>query len=190
MNEFDDYEIWKNVTKSIKTYSNNKISHKARESLIVKKKRSKTPNSIAKNISVTIFDKTTQQIPTNKNSLTVDLRNLDNNKTGIDRNTLKRIKKGIYQIDDTLDLHGTKLIEAELSVKSFIKQAFMKQQRFLLIITGKGLEGKGQIRKNISSWLNDLDFSKMILAFSSADKKDGGEGAIYVKLRRNKNINI
>ncbi|MAI29043.1 MAG: hypothetical protein CMP38_02420 [Rickettsiales bacterium] len=188
MNGYDDYEIWKNVTKSIKIYSNNKISPKVREDLIVEKKikRGSDPSPIAKEETDNFNRKNEHQKQINNNNLTVDLTNFDNKKTGIDRNTLKKIRKGNYQIDDILDLHGTKLVVAELRVKSFIKQAFNDQKSFLLIITGKGLHGKGQIRKNISFWLNSFEFSKMILAFSSADKKDGGEGAIYVKLRRNK----
>ena len=191
MNEYDDYEIWKKVTKSIKTFSNKKTSPKVRDNLIVKKKikKNSSSNLTFKEKTVKLCDKDNHQIHISKNNLTVDLRDLDNSKTGIDRKTLKKIKRGSFPIDNILDLHGTKLAEAELRVKEFIKQEFNNKKSFLLIITGKGFQGKGQIRKNISLWLNSLEFSKMILAFSSADKKDGGEGAIYVKLRRNKQIN-
>ena len=186
MKEYDDYEIWKKVTRSIKSYSNNKASSNIENKLLDKKKIKVNLTSTIKTTHNNIIDSRNKKESVNKNTLIADLRDKDNIRTGIDKSTLKKIKKGSFQIDNSLDLHGSKLIEAEIKVKNFIRESFKKQQSFLLIITGKGFQGEGKIKRNISLWLNCLEFSKIILAFSNADKKDGGEGAIYVKLRRNK----
>ena len=102
--------------------------------------------------------------------------------------TVNKIKK--------LDLHGLSLNEANKIVKKFVIQSFEEGYRKLLIITGKGL--RSQIHKNpyLSEQMNVLKYSvpefikndedllEKISSISTADLKDGGEGAFYIFLRK------
>ena len=95
-----------------------------------------------------------------------------------------------------LDLHGLSLNEANKIVKKFVIQSFEERYRKLLVITGKGL--RSQIHKNpyLSEQMNilkhsvpefiknDEDLLEKISSISTADLKDGGEGAFYIFLRK------
>ena len=124
MKEYDDYEIWKKVTKSIKLYSNNRASPNIENKLLNKKKIKVNLTSTIKTTHNNIIDHRNKKESVNKNTLIADLRDKDNIRTGIDKSTLKKIKKGSFQIDNSLDLHGSKLIEAEIKVKNFIRESF------------------------------------------------------------------
>ena len=96
-----------------------------------------------------------------------------------------------------LDLHGFSLIEANKIVKNFIINSFNSGYKKLLIVTGKGLRSKSHSNPYISEKLNVLKYSipefiennenlkSKINKISRADIKDGGEGAIYIFLKKN-----
>lgn len=110
----------------------------------------------------------------------------------IDRRTADRFKRGEMPIERRLDLHGFKETEAYAEVCKFIKDAYLSGCRNVLIITGKGIkhetddifETKGIIRERVPQWLNTPELRPLILGMNYALPKDGGEGALYVLLRR------
>ena len=99
-----------------------------------------------------------------------------------------------------LDLHGSSLNEANRKVKEFINESFYQGYRKLLIITGKGLRSKVDENPYISGKFSVLKYSvpefikneenlnKKVMKISIADKKHGGNGAIYIFLKNNKKI--
>jgi len=99
-----------------------------------------------------------------------------------------------------LDLHGYSLIEANKIVKNFIINSFNSGYKKLLIVTGKGLRSKSHenpylseklsvLRYSVPEYIkNDENIANKINSISTADIKDGGEGAIYVFLKNNKNL--
>ena len=99
-----------------------------------------------------------------------------------------------------LDLHGFSLIEANQIVKNFIINSFNSGYKKLLIVTGKGLRSKSHenpylseklsvLRNSVPEYIkNDENLANKINSISTADIKDGGEGAIYVFLKNNKNL--
>ena len=99
-----------------------------------------------------------------------------------------------------LDLHGFSLIESNKIVKKFIIQSFNSGYKKLLVVTGKGLRSKSQDNPYISESLSvlkhsipeyiksDESLSNKIKRISAADIKDGGEGAICIFLKNNKNL--
>ena len=99
-----------------------------------------------------------------------------------------------------LDLHGLTLDEANKIVKKFIIDSFNNDFKKLLIVTGKGLRSKSLNNPYLSEELsvlkysvpeyikNDEDLSNIISRISEADQKDGGEGAIYIFLKKIKNL--
>ena len=99
-----------------------------------------------------------------------------------------------------LDLHEFSLIEANKVVKNFIINSFNSGYKKILIVTGKGLRSKSHenpyvseklsvLRYSIPEYIkNDENLSSKINSISTADIKDGGEGAIYIFLKNNKNL--
>ena len=97
-----------------------------------------------------------------------------------------------------LDLHGFSLVEANKIVKNFIINSFNSGYKKLLIVTGKGLRSKSHDNPYLSEKLsvlkysvreyikNDENLANKINSISTADIKDGGEGAIYIFLKNNK----
>ena len=97
-----------------------------------------------------------------------------------------------------LDLHGFSLDEANKLVKDFIINSYNKRYRKIIIITGKGLRSKTHSNPYLSEKLsvlrysvpeyikNEENLSNKIIEISTAEKKDGGEGAIYIFLKNKK----
>ena len=97
-----------------------------------------------------------------------------------------------------LDLHGRTLSEANDIVKKFINDAFENGNRKILIITGKGSRSKSHDNPYVSEKMsvlkhsvpdfivNDESLKNKISNISKADDKHGGEGAIYIFLKKNK----
>lgn len=102
---------------------------------------------------------------------------------GIDKRLFQRLKRGNIPIEDDIDLHGCDEKTARLKVKNFIYDCYAQHKRCLLIMTGKG---KGILQKSIRQYIDHCDICDMILATSTAQPKDGGSGAIYIYLRKNK----
>ena len=99
-----------------------------------------------------------------------------------------------------LDLHEFSLNEANEIVKNFIINSFNSGYKKLLIVTGKGLRSKSHENPYVSEKLsvlrysvpeyikNDENLANKINSISTADIKDGGEGAIYIFLKNNQNL--
>ena len=95
-----------------------------------------------------------------------------------------------------LDLHGLSLNQANKEAKKFIIESFAKGYKKLLIITGKGLRSKVHNNPYLSGKMNvlkhsvpefvknDEDLLEKINRISTADLKDGGEGAFYIFLKK------
>jgi DNA-nicking Smr family endonuclease len=115
------------------------------------------------------------------------------NAPGLDRSTAERLKRGKYPIDDRLDLHGMTQERAHRALESFIGAAAREGLRCVVVITGKGLRGRaegsgdfGILRNAVPRWLNESNLRAKILAFTPTQPRDGGGGALYVLLRRNR----
>jgi DNA-nicking Smr family endonuclease len=104
--------------------------------------------------------------------------------SGIDGTSARRMQRGQVPIEDRLDLHGLSQEEAQKEVKVFIGSAVQKNFRHVLIITGKGRDGHGILREKVPEWLKDAPLCYHLNAISYAQPKDGGKGALYIRLKR------
>ncbi len=104
--------------------------------------------------------------------------------SGIDRTSARRMQRGQVPIEDRLDLHGLSQEQAQKEVKAFIGSAVQKNFRHVLIITGKGRDGHGILREKVPEWLKDAPLCYHLNAISYAQPKDGGTGALYIRLKR------
>jgi DNA-nicking Smr family endonuclease len=109
----------------------------------------------------------------------VDLR--QGERAGIDGRTQRRLFRGDVPVDRRLDLHGLTAARAEIQLAQFIETAARDGCRCVLVITGKGA---GILRGHVPDWLKRQPLSLHILALAEARPHDGGSGALYVLLRR------
>ncbi len=111
---------------------------------------------------------------------------------GVDRNTQARLRKGELPVEATLDLHGFTQGEAHSALIALIARSRASGHRCVLVVTGKGgnvdAEGRttGVLRANVPRWLNETPLRAHVLAFANARPRHGGEGALYVLIRRAK----
>ena len=120
------------------------------------------------------------------------LGNTDN----IDANTAKRFKHCEFSIEGTLDLHGYREKEAREAVFNFVQKSYIEGKRCIMIITGKGLSRddtpdnfltpKGKLREYVPLWLNSKELRPLLLACNHPTAKLGGNGALYILLRRHR----
>lgn len=112
----------------------------------------------------------------------------------IDRRTEERLRRGQMPIEGRLDLHGMRQDEAQKALNNFILEAYAQGKRCVLVITGKGktktppgewFEPRpGVLKKRVPEWLNSNPLGPVVLKTSPAKVHDGGDGALYVLLRR------
>lgn len=106
---------------------------------------------------------------------------------GLDKRTAQRLKRGQLAIEARLDLHRLTQDEAHRALIHFIGEAAAQGKRTALVITGKGLRASGEVgvlRTMVPRWLNQSPLRPKIVAFCEAAPKDGGSGALYLRLRK------
>lgn len=95
---------------------------------------------------------------------------------------IRRLRSGKIPIEATLDLHGLTANKAERELSQFLARCELGDLRCVLIVHGKGrLSEKPVLKNKLNNWLRHLP---QILAFCSAKPTHGGQGAIYVLLRK------
>jgi DNA-nicking Smr family endonuclease len=100
---------------------------------------------------------------------------------------LRRLRRGEVPVDGRIDLHGMVLAEARAHLDLFVRTMRARGERCLLVIHGKGMHSPGGLavlRGEIGAWLSQGPASEHIAAFATACEDDGGEGAVYVLLRK------
>ena len=104
-------------------------------------------------------------------------------RNGISAQTLKKLRRGHWVIQDELDLHGLTTLEARLLLVEFLNHCAHRGLRCVRIIHGKGLRSKNRepvLKQKVANWLMQRD---EILAFCQARRTEGGGGAVVVLLK-------
>jgi DNA-nicking Smr family endonuclease len=104
----------------------------------------------------------------------------------LDRRSWLRLKRGRVEVQRRLDLHGQTQAQAHRRLQVFVAEAAAGGCRCVLIVTGKGLETGGTLRRMVPRWLNEEPNRARVVAFTPAQPRDGGTGALYVLLRRHR----
>lgn len=102
----------------------------------------------------------------------------------IEPNRKRRIVKEHDPIGARLDMHGLDQDQARATLEAFIRRAYDDGHRAVLVITGKGKVGHGVLKLRTPEWLAGPAVREMIAGVSTADQRHGGEGALYVALKR------
>jgi DNA-nicking Smr family endonuclease len=104
------------------------------------------------------------------------------------RRERSQLSRGRKQIDARLDLHGMTQTRAHGVLSGFLQRAHRDGLTFVLVITGKGKMGaeseRGVLRRQVPQWLSLPEFRTLVVGFEEAHIGHGGEGALYVRIRR------
>jgi DNA-nicking Smr family endonuclease len=108
---------------------------------------------------------------------------------GLERRERQRLARGTQGIDLRIDLHGKTQSEAHAALLGFLRRAQADGARFVLVITGKGggpgsSSERGILKRQVPLWLRLPEFRLLVLAIEDAHVTHGGEGALYVRVRR------
>lgn len=99
----------------------------------------------------------------------------------------RRLARGAAEVDARIDLHGMRQERAFARLQAFLRMAQAHGYRTVLVVTGKGRaddEERGILRKAVPAWLARPDFRHLVVGFETAHRRHGGEGALYVRVRR------
>lgn len=102
--------------------------------------------------------------------------------TDIEPNRLRRIAR--EPMEARIDLHGMDQDRAKAALEGFLIWAWSEGYRAALVITGKGSRGEGVLRKRTPEWLAAPNLRDVVAGVSEAHRHHGGEGALYVALKR------
>ena len=119
----------------------------------------------------------------------------------LDRRKARRIGSGKIEIEGRIDLHGMRQAEAHSALRRFLARSHAADRRWVLVITGKGTplrrsgededdlvgvrEGeRGVLKRNVPRWLEEPELRSLVVGYTTAAIRHGGEGALYVQLRR------
>ena len=116
-----------------------------------------------------------------------------------DRKKAKKIRSGQVEIEARIDLHGMRQDEAHASLRAFLHRCQARELRWVLVITGKGKitdrdddapfdmtanRDRGVLKRNVPRWLAEPDLRPLVVSYTAAAISHGGEGALYVHLRK------
>lgn len=113
----------------------------------------------------------------------------------LDRQTSRQLDRGRLEVEARLDLHGLRQRDAHAQLRRFLKTAQARGLRHVLVITGKGADQavsrsfyeedeRGVLRNAVPHWLSGPEFAPLVVSYSQAPRRLGGEGALYVRLRK------
>jgi DNA-nicking Smr family endonuclease len=108
------------------------------------------------------------------------------------RRLRRRVARGREPIDDRIDLHGHTQTKAHAALLRFLRGAQADGAKVVLVVTGKGTgrgdrdaaAERGVLKRQVPMWLAQVEFRPFVLGFEDAHAGHGGEGALYVRLRR------
>ena len=108
----------------------------------------------------------------------------------LDRRLKQRLARGREPIEARIDLHGRTQDEAHATLLRFLRKAQDDGVRFVLVITGKGARARdewserGVLKRQVPLWLKLPEFRAYVVGFEPAHVGHGGEGALYVRIKK------
>ena len=129
------------------------------------------------------FEKFTlnKRIFNNKTEVKILKKNLVKKSDSI--NSYQLFKRGKIKPDGIIDLHGYRLKTGKLKLEGYILKSYEKNFRNILIITGKGLNNLGVLKKEVPIWLEDQAIKKFLISHEPAPNNFGGSGALLVRIK-------
>lgn len=118
--------------------------------------------------------------------------------SGLDGRTDEKLRRGLLDPDARLDLHGFTERDAHGALLLFLRGAQMRRHKLVLVVTGKGARvapdapfdmelnyrSRGILKAVVPRWLREPSFAGIVAGTRAAHRKHGGDGALYVYLRK------
>jgi DNA-nicking Smr family endonuclease len=168
----DEMRLWGMVTATVKAKSTQKAagwSPKAEKSLV-------QPTTLQPMAPLLVDPKTIRK--------PADGRRLSGPLEGIEPNRKRKIAREHTPLEAKLDLHGLDQDRARPVLEAFLRRAWEDGHRAALVVTGKGKLGVGVLRARTPEWLAGPALRDIVAGVSPAEKRHGGDGALYVALKR------
>lgn len=104
----------------------------------------------------------------------------------IEKPVIRKLARGRLPIDGRIDLHGLTQSEAHNLLFGFLARAHERGLRHVLVITGKGTSrgSEGVLKRTVPDWLGKAEFRSLVSGYEDAARSHGGDGALYIRLRR------
>jgi DNA-nicking Smr family endonuclease len=183
----NDDELWNNITKNDKKYikSNRFVTKNVNSVKKILNTKNNMKHETANNESIKKDIKSDITIAKNN----TNIQELDPKiiPSGISASQADKLRKGKIRPERTIDLHGFTQLRAHSYINDELIKCHRRNIRSILIITGKKygkMGAEGVLKKEVPKWLNLSPLKEIILMTSWATPRDGGEGALYVLLRR------
>jgi len=112
---------------------------------------------------------------------------LEGSRVGLDPRLVSRLRRGDFSMQAHIDLHGMTQPDAKAALTEFILESVRKGRRAVLVVHGRGLRspgGRPVLKHATAQWLSHGTIGAYVLAFTTARIYDGGAGAVWVLLRR------
>jgi len=174
----EEETLWSGVTRSVKPLRSGTAKRKAAAKAVSADDLKPAPQRMSKPLR--------PAMPTAKKSAPL---------APLDKRQKQRVARGRQAIDARIDLHGMTQSQAYAALMHFVHEAQGSGARLVLVVTGKG-SGKGSetsydaerqrgvLRRQVPLWLALPEFRPFIVGFDEAHVAHGGQGALYVRLRR------
>ncbi|MDR6874691.1 DNA-nicking Smr family endonuclease [Bosea sp. BE125] len=113
----------------------------------------------------------------------------------LERRLRTQLRRGQQGVEAVIDLHGMRQDEAHLALRAFLRREQARGCKLALVVTGKGAAGdslfgeeRGVLRRMVPHWLRLPDLRPLVVGFEEAEQRHGGAGALYIRLRRQREI--
>jgi DNA-nicking Smr family endonuclease len=115
--------------------------------------------------------------------------------SGVNGATQDKLRRGLMEPDARIDLHGMTQAAAHRTLFTWLAAAHSRGYRLVLVVTGKGnpkndenapwmMSAHGVLKQMVPRWLNEPELAALIASVQPAHVKHGGDGALYVYLRK------
>lgn len=180
----DDEQLWDRVAQGVTPLkSRNRVSFQETNAAVLKPRQAQKKKQPTATPLQALRTTTSTAAPIRPDTDPIEI----GASAGVDRRTADRLRRGKMKLDGTLDLHGMTQAKAHGALTLFIETAHMADKRCLLVITGKG---QGILKRAVPFWLSDPFLKPKILSVMTARQEHGGDGALYVLLRRRRPVSL
>ncbi len=174
----EDGALWAHVTRDIEPFHDQEAPPAPEQRASTKKKKTGAAQQVSRDVSAV------------KSSESRAASGYE-----VDGRTAQRIRQGKMPIEARLDLHFMTQDEARMALERFIVNSYEQGRRHVLVITGKGSRGAkddkdwmqerpGVLKRRVPDWLAETPLREIVLQFHKARPQHGGDGALYILLRR------
>lgn len=188
----DDHDVWSHTAQSVEPLKKTKGRHHPAADRMI----DASPRILTKPSSEPAKAKHVVKAPPAK---AVPARSAPPPIADFDRKKARKIRSGQVDIEARIDLHGMRQDEAHAALIRFLHRCQSKEQRWVLVITGKGKiadrdpdapfdmtvqRERGVLKRNVPRWLDEPELRPLVVSYTTAAIQHGGEGALYIHLRK------